>query len=146
MSGVNKVILVGNLGDDPQIKEFNDGGKICNLSLATSEKWKDKNTGEQKEATEWHRVVLSNRTADLAQKYLHKGSKVYIEGKLQTRKWQDDKGQDRYTTEVRGFQLQFLDSKGGSSYEPEHQKAKADGYQPQAKGPDDTGFEDDIPF
>lgn len=98
---VNKVILVGNLGQDPEVKSFQGGGRICNLRIATSERWKDKQTGEKKERTEWHMVVLSNDgTVGFAQQYLRKGAKVYIEGQLRTRKWQDNHGNDRYSTEV----------------------------------------------
>lgn len=103
--GVNKVIVVGNLGNDPEVKYLNNGGAVANITIATSESWKDKNTGEQKDKTEWHRVVLFGRLAEVAGEYLRKGSQVYIEGQLQTRKWQDQSGQDRYTTEivVQGF-------------------------------------------
>lgn len=101
MSSVNKVILVGNLGRDPEIRRLNSGDPVCNLSVATTDKWKDKNTGEKKERTEWHRVVIFNpHICDVAEKYLRKGSMVYVEGALQTRKWQDQQGQDRYSTEV----------------------------------------------
>ena len=115
---VNKVILVGNLGADPEVKQFQNGGQVCNLSVATSETWKDRNTGERQERTEWHRVsIFSEGLVKVAQNYLKKGSKVYIEGQLQTRKWQDQNGQDRYTTEVvlRGFNstLTMLDGAGG---------------------------------
>jgi len=120
---INKVILVGNLGADPEVRTMNSGDKLVNLSVATSESWKDKATGERKEKTEWHRVVIFNdRLADVAERFLNKGSKVYLEGQLQTRKWQDQSGQDKYTTEVvlqryRG-ELTMLDSKGdgGGSY------------------------------
>ncbi|TAH37621.1 MAG: single-stranded DNA-binding protein [Alphaproteobacteria bacterium] len=117
---VNKVILVGNLGKDPEVRATNSGGKICNLSIATSESWKDKSTGERKEKTEWHRVaIFSEGLAGIAEKYLRKGSKVYIEGALQTRKWQDKEGQDRYTTEIviSNFNgaLTMLDGKSGGS-------------------------------
>ncbi len=101
MSSVNKVILIGNLGQDPEVKSFQNGGKICNLRIATSESWKDKATGERKERTEWHSVTLqSDGLVGVAERYLRKGSKVYLEGKLQTRKWQDSSGADRYSTEV----------------------------------------------
>lgn len=110
--GINKVILVGNLGQAPEIKQLASGTTVANLSIATSESWKDKNTGELREKTEWHRIVLFAHLADIAAKYLGKGSKVYIEGKLQTRKWQDASGQDRYTTEITANQMQMLDSKG----------------------------------
>jgi single-strand DNA-binding protein len=115
---VNKVILVGNLGRDPEVRTFQNGGKVCNLSIATSETWKDKATGERKEKTEWHRVAIFNeRLADVAEKYLKKGAKVYIEGQLETRKWTDNEGKERYSTEVvlRQFrgELTMLDGRGG---------------------------------
>lgn len=119
MSGsVNKVILVGNLGRDPEVRQFQNGGQVCNLSVATSETWKDRQTGERKEKTEWHRVaIFSEGLVRVAQNYLRKGSKVYIEGQLETRKWQDQSGQDRYTTEIvlRNFnsQLTMLDGRDG---------------------------------
>ncbi len=114
---VNKVILIGNLGQDPEVRSFGNGGQVCNLSVATSENWKDKNTGERRDKTEWHRVVIFNENLiKVAQNYLKKGSKIYIEGALQTRKWQDQSGQDKYSTEVvlqryRG-ELTMLDSRG----------------------------------
>ena len=115
---VNKVILVGNLGRDPEVRTFQNGGKVCNLRIATSENWKDRNTGERRERTEWHSVaIFSEPLARIAEQYLRKGSKVYIEGQLETRKWQDQSGQDRYTTEVvlRPFtgNLTLLDGRGG---------------------------------
>ena len=115
---VNKVILIGNLGRDPEVRSFQNGGRVCNLRLATSENWKDKTTGERKEKTEWHAVAIFNdRLVDVAEKYLRKGSKVYIEGQLETRKWTDQQGQERYTTEVvlRQFrgELTMLDTRGG---------------------------------
>ena len=117
MAGVNKVILVGNLGKDPDVRYTPDGKAVTNITLATSESWKDKNTGQRQERTEWHRVVFFGGVAGVAGEYLRKGSKVYIEGKLQTRKWQDQNGQDRYTTEVvvDGFSgtMQMLDSRTG---------------------------------
>ena len=113
-SGINKVILVGNLGQDPEVKYTAGGAAVTTLSLATSESWKDKDTGSDQERTEWHRVVLWRRLAEIAGEYLKKGSKVYIEGQLQTRKWEQD-GQTRYTTEVIGRDMQFLDSRGSSS-------------------------------
>ena len=112
--GVNKVILVGNLGNDPEHRVLPSGGAVTNVSIATSETWKDKNTGQQQERTEWHRVVFFNRLAEIAAEYLRKGSKIYIEGSLRTRKWQDQSGQDRYTTEIVGNEMQMLDSRGGS--------------------------------
>ncbi len=114
---VNKVILIGNLGRDPEIRTMQNGGKVANLSVATSERWRDRNTGDMQERTEWHRVVLFNeRLIEVAEKYLRKGSKIYVEGQLQTRKWQDQQGQDRYSTEVvlqrfRG-ELTMLDGRG----------------------------------
>src|SRR5262245_30009519 len=115
---VNKVILVGNLGRDPEVRSFNNGGKVCNLSIATSENWRDKATGERKERTEWHRVAIFNeRLAEVAEKYLKKGAKVYIEGQLETRKWTDNEGKERYSTEVvlRQFrgELTMLDGRSG---------------------------------
>lgn len=116
-ASLNKVMLIGNLGRDPEVRTFQNGGKVCNLRIATSESWKDRNTGERRERTEWHSVAIFNEgLARVAEQYLRKGSKVYIEGKLQTRKWQDQSGQDRYTTEVvlQGFgsTLTMLDGRG----------------------------------
>lgn len=108
MRGVNKVIIVGNLGNDPDVKRFDNGGMITNISVATSEKWNDRQTGEPREATEWHRIVFNNKLAEIAAQYLRKGSQVYIEGSLRTRKYQDQNGQDRYITEIRADQMQML--------------------------------------
>ena len=149
---VNKVILVGNLGKDPEIRRTQDGRPIANLSVATSESWRDKNTGERKEKTEWHRVVIFNeRLCEVAQKYLRKGSKVYIEGQLQTRKWTDPQGQERYSTEVvlqnfRG-ELTMLDGKGegGSSGDDYF----SSGPRAQPSGPREdfsADLDDEIPF
>lgn len=113
MRGVNKVIIIGNLGNDPETRQFSNGGSVTNISVATSEQWTDKQTGEKREATEWHRVTLFNRLGEIAAQYLRKGSKVYIEGSLRTRKWQDQNGQDRYTTEIRADQMQMLDGATG---------------------------------
>ena len=110
MRGVNKVVLVGTLGADPQSKSFPNGGSVCNFSIATSEKWKDKQSGQWNESTEWHRIVVKNRLGEIAQQYLKKGSKVYIEGKLRTRTWKDQNNQEHYTTEVQADQMQMLDS------------------------------------
>ena len=129
-SGVNKAIIVGNLGDAPKTSVLPQGGAVTNFSVATSESWKDKQTGEMNERTEWHRVVMFNRLAEVAGEYLSKGSKVYVEGKLQTRKWKDQAGQDRYTTEIVGSQMQMLDSKESKP-------------QPQQNNGE---FEDDLPF
>ena len=143
-SGINKVILVGNLGQDPEVKYTAGGAAVTTLSLATSESWKDKDTGSDQEKTEWHRVVLWRRLAEIAGEYLKKGSKVYIEGQLQTRKWEQD-GQTRYTTEVVGRDMQFLDSRGSSSsdsssYEDINQDKSSQNL------PDSGITDDDIPF
>ncbi|MBK6277814.1 MAG: single-stranded DNA-binding protein [Gammaproteobacteria bacterium] len=111
--GINKVILIGNMGAEPETRYLPSGGAVTNIRLATSESWKDKNTGQQQERTEWHRVVFFNRLAEIAGEYLHKGSKVYIEGSLRTRKWQDKEGKDQYTTEIVANEMQMLDSRGG---------------------------------
>ena len=113
MRGVNKVILVGTLGRDPETKSFPNGGSLTQFSIATSESWNDKSTGERQEVTEWHRIVLNNRLGEVAQQYLRKGSKVYIEGSLRTRKWTDKEGQERFTTEIRGDSMQMLDGPRG---------------------------------
>ena len=143
-SGINKVILVGNLGQDPEVKYTAGGAAVTTLSLATSESWKDKDTGSDQEKTEWHRVVLWRRLAEIAGEYLKKGSKVYIEGQLQTRKWEQD-GQTRYTTEVVGRDMQFLDSRGSSSsdsssYDDINQDMSSQNL------PDSGITDDDIPF
>jgi len=120
--GVNKVILVGNCGQDPETKYMPSGGAVTNISIATSETWKDKQSGQQQERTEWHRVVFFNRLAEVAGEYLRKGSKVYVEGSLRTRKWQDQQGQDRYSTEIVGNEMQMLDSRSdnaGGGYQPQ---------------------------
>ena len=111
--GINKVILIGNLGKDPDVRYMPSGSAVTNVTVATSENWKDKQTGEKQERTEWHNVVFFNRLAEIAGEYLKKGSKVYIEGSLRTRKWQDKNGQDRYTTEIVANEMQMLDSRGG---------------------------------
>lgn len=113
--GVNKVILIGNLGNDPEQRAMPNGNAVTNITVATSESWKDKQTGQQQERTEWHRVVFFNRLAEIAGQYLRKGSKVYLEGSLRTRKWQDQNGQDRYTTEIVATEMQMLDSRGGQN-------------------------------
>src|SRR5690242_19692548 len=124
--GVNKVILIGNLGKDPEIRYTPNGVAVANLTLATSESWKDKQSGENVERTEWHRIVMFQRLAEIAGEYLRKGSKVYIEGRLQTCKWQDKTtGQDRYTTEILGDNLQMLDSKGGGADSAAYEKPSA---------------------
>ena len=151
--GVNKVILIGNLGKDPEVRYMPSGSAVTNVTLATSESWKDKQTGDKQERTEWHNVVFFNRLAEIAGEYLKKGSKVYVEGSLRTRKWQDkNTGQDRYTTEIVGNEMQMLDSRGagGGAY----QGGDSSNYQQQntakpapameTAGGDD--FDDDIPF
>jgi len=122
-SGVNKAIIVGNLGDDPKTSVLPQGGAVTNFSVATSESWKDKNTGQMQERTEWHKVVMFNRLAEVAGEHRSKGSKVDVEGKIQTRKWKDQSGQNRYTTEIVGNQMQMLDSKEAK---PQPQQSKGD--------------------
>jgi len=148
---VNKVILIGNLGRDPEVRYTNDGAKIVHLSLATSESWKDRNSGERRERTEWHRVVIFNeRLGEVAERYLHKGSKVYIEGQIQTRKWTDQSGADRYSTEVvlqrfRG-ELTMLDSRGEGGA-PAVAGAPAEARQGAVAGaPGGGDLDDEIPF
>lgn len=126
MRGVNKVIIIGTLGADPEVKQFSNGGSIANISVATSEQWTDKQSGEKREATEWHRVSLANRLGEIAAQYLRKGSKVYIEGKLNTRKYQAQDGTDRYATEVKAFSMQMLDSANGGQ---QNQQQGNQGYQ-----------------
>ncbi len=165
--GVNKVILIGNLGAEPEVRYMQSGDPVANIRIATSESWKDKNTGELQERTEWHNVVFFGRIAEVVKQYLHKGSKIYVEGKLRTRKWQTQEGQDRYTTEVVvdiNGTMQMLDSRpGGSSsvpYDdaPRGQPGPGPGPgpggpgrsapPPAAQAPDSGGmpFDDDIPF
>jgi single-strand DNA-binding protein len=144
-SGINKVILVGNLGQDPEVKYTAGGAAVTTLSLATSESWKDKDTGTDQEKTEWHRVVLWRRLAEIAGEYLKKGSKVYIEGQLQTRKWEQD-GQTRYTTEVVGRDMQFLDSRGGSSSDNSSSYEDSNQDMGSQNLPDSGITDDDIPF
>lgn len=146
--GINKVILIGNLGKDPETRYMPSGGAVTNVTLATSESWKDKNTGEQQERTEWHRVVFFNRLGEIAGEYLKKGSKVYVEGSLRTRKWQGQDGQDRYTTEIVGNEMQMLDSRGGSaSFDaPQSQGMSRPQSAPAPSAIPDSDFDDDIPF
>ncbi len=160
--GVNKVILIGNIGQDPETRYMPSGGAVTNISVATSESWKDKNSGEKQERTEWHRIVFFNRLAEIAGEYLRKGSKVYIEGSLRTNKWQDQSGQDRYTTEIIASEMQMLDGRGdgdapSSNYgggRPSGQSRPAPNRQAQPQSqsnqppiPEDDGFGDeDIPF
>ena len=153
--GVNKVILVGNLGADPEVKYMPNGNAVANVTVATSESWKDKQSGEQKDKTEWHRVVFFRRLAEIAGEYLKKGSKVYIEGKLQTRKWQDQQsGQDRYMTEIVANEMQMLDSRSGGTANYGQDRGAGSGSQPSQGGgqssppppPQSQDFDDDIPF
>jgi len=173
--GVNKVILIGNLGGDPEVRYMPSGGAVTNLNLATSESWKDKQTGQMQDRTEWHRVVFFNRLAEIAGEYLKKGSKVYVEGSLRTRKWQDNNGQERYTTEIVASEMQMLDGRGeggmgggsgmGSGMGGGYQQNDNSGYgqpqpsaprqqqqqqqpnqQPQQQPPAFDDFDDDIPF
>jgi single-strand DNA-binding protein len=145
--GVNKVILVGNLGKDPEVRYMPNGNAVANITLATSESWKDKQTGEQKENTEWHRVVLFRRLGEIAGEYLKKGSQVYIEGKLQTRKWQDNSGNDRYTTEIVANDMQMLGGRGGGgSAGFSADSAPAQSSQPAPAAAAAGDFDDDIPF
>ncbi len=155
---VNKVILIGNLGRDPEVRTMQNGARVCNLSIATGESWKDKNTGERKERTEWHRVVIFNEALiGLCERYLNKGSKVYLEGQLETRKWTDDAGKDNYSTEVvlrpyRG-ELTFLDSRndnaGGGNFAPQQQMGQVQGSSAPSMNqasPSMDDLDDEIPF
>lgn len=158
MRGVNKVIIIGNLGNDPEARQFDNGSSVTNISVATSEQWTDKQSGEKREATEWHRISLFNRLGEIAAQYLRKGSKVYIEGSLRTRKYQDSNGQDKYITEIRADQMQMLDSAGGqqqnnqSYQQPNQQKAPQKFNNQTSQAP--QGYaqqgaqvpEDDVPF
>ena len=162
--GINKVILVGNLGQDPDTKAMPSGMTVCNIRLATSESWKDKQSGEMKEQTEWHSVAMFGRLAEIAGEYLRKGSQVYIEGSLRTRKWQDKQGNDRYTTEIVANEMQMLDSRGagggsahggddygsGGGFAPEPRpapaRAPAPASAPAGKSDEPPAWDDDIPF
>ncbi|WP_022977800.1 single-stranded DNA-binding protein [Nevskia ramosa] len=162
--GVNKVILIGNLGKDPEVKYFPNGDAFCNLTLATSESWNDKASGEKKEKTEWHNVVFTRKLAEIAGQYLKKGAKVYVEGSLRTRKWQDKEGQDRYTTEILVNDMQMLDGRSGGgggggmsdddysqspptrTSPPARSSAPSRAPQPQAAPAAEHFEDDDIPF
>jgi single-strand DNA-binding protein len=149
MSSLNKACIIGNLGKDPEVRTTQGGTKVANISVATSERWRDKNSGEQKERTEWHRVTLWGKLAEIAEKYLHKGSKVYLEGKIQTRKWQDQSGADRYSTEIilQGFdaKLVMLDGKQDGERQESRESSQGAG---QGDGGDYSGgdLDDQIPF
>jgi single-strand DNA-binding protein len=150
MSSVNKVIIVGNLGRDPEMRTFPSGDQLASVSIATTDKWKDKQTGEMKEATEWHRVIFNGRLAEVVGQYLRKGTQVYVEGSLRTRKWSDKDGQERYATEIRADQMQMLGSRpdgGGDQRQGGYQRqpaARAPAPARSASGFDD--MDDDIPF
>ena len=150
--GVNKVILVGNLGKDPEVRFAPSGSAMANITVATTESWKDKQTGEKQEKTEWHRVVFFNRLAEIVGEYLKKGSQVYIEGRLQTRKWQGQDGQDRYTTEIVANEMQMLGGRpgggGDTAWNTSQQNAAPAQQQaaPQASTPPSDDFDDDVPF
>jgi single-strand DNA-binding protein len=152
--GINKVIIVGNLGQDPETRYMPNGKAVTNLRVATSESWKDKQTGEQREQTEWHSVVMYDRLAEIAAEYLRKGSQVYLEGKLRTRKWQDKEGRDRYTTEIQANEMQMLGARGGggggmgteSRAEPRPTSSAGGDRGAAAPMSQDEGFDDDIPF
>ena len=137
--GINKVILVGNLGADPESRAMPSGSAVTNIRVATTESWKDKNTGDQQDRTEWHRVAFFGRLAEIAAEYLHKGSQVYIEGRIRTRKWQDREGNDRWSTEIIANEMQMLGGRAGSGA-PAQEAAVAEASQPGAE------FDDDIPF
>ncbi|GJM14152.1 MAG: single-stranded DNA-binding protein [Pseudohongiella sp.] len=153
--GVNKVILVGNTGNDPEFRVMPNGNGVANVSLATSETWKDKNTGDQQEKTEWHRVIFFNRLAEIVEQYVKKGTKLYIEGRLQTRSWEQD-GVKRYTTEIVASEMQMLDSRGGGSAgdssfgqsgaAPAAKPQSSTSAAPQAAPANFDNFDDDIPF
>ena len=147
--GVNKVILIGNLGNDPDIRYTASGAAVANISLATAETWRDKETGDQQERTEWHRIVFFGRLAEIVGEYLKKGSQIYVEGRLQTRKWQDKEGNDRYTTEIVANEMQMLGSRGVSSGPSDIDQSptaeKAETGKPTKKQSDED-FDDDIPF
>jgi single-strand DNA-binding protein len=150
--GVNKVTLIGNLGNDPEVRYGKNGNAIANISLATAESWRDKDSGEQQERTEWHRVVFFGRLAEIVSEYLHKGSQVYVEGRLQTNKWQDKEGNDRYTTQIVANEMQMLGGRGGSTnnQEPAVEKsADASSEQNKQSSPNQSStddFDEDIPF
>jgi single-strand DNA-binding protein len=146
--GVNKVIVVGNLGQDPETRYIPSGSAVTNLRIATNESWKDKQTGEQKDRTEWHSVAMFGRLAEIAAEYLRKGSQVYIEGKLRTRKWQDKDGNDRYTTEIIADEMQMLGNKAGSDAPTINDSPPPTSAPPKSAPPQssENDFDDDIPF
>ena len=143
--GINKVILVGNLGKDPEVRYSPSGSAMANVTIATTDSWKDKQTGEKQERTEWHRVVFFNRLAEIVGEYLKKGSQVYVEGRLQTRKWQGQDGQDRYTTEIVANEMQMLGGRAGGGGGAEWSSSKPQDSSPAGAPPADD-FDDDVPF
>ena len=150
MAGINKVIIVGFLGNDPDVRTMPNGELVVNISVATSESWTDKNSGEKKEVTEWHRIVIYRKLAEIAAQYLHKGSQVYVEGRLKTRKWQDNNGQDRYSTEIQCDNFQMLGGRNqdAAQNQPAKQQNKQQKAQsrPQQSEPPVDAFDDNIPF
>lgn len=150
--GINKVILIGNLGSDPEVRYTPNGNAVANVSLATSTSWRDKQSGEMVDRTEWHRIAFFNRLAEIVGEYLHKGSKVYVEGSLRTRKWQDKNGQDRYTTEIIASEMQMLDNRNGGSggNQGDYNRSQQPASNSNNKQPEPTSFaddmDDDIPF
>ena len=149
--GVNKVILIGNLGVDPETRFLPSGGAVTNVTLATSESWKDKQSGQMQERTEWHRIVFFNKLAEIAGEYLKKGSKVYVEGSIRTRKWQGQDGQDRFTTEIVASEMQMLDGRGDGQAAAQQAQGQAPAQQqytapPGGFNPPADDFDDDIPF
>lgn len=151
--GLNKVMLIGNLGADPEIRYTQNGGAVANIRLATAESWKDKETGEQTERTEWHRVVMFGRLGEIAGEYLRKGSQIYIEGRIQTRKWTDKNNEERYTTEIVATDMQMLGGRGAgggggdaSSDSGRGHATRPERSAPAASNPSDADFDDDIPF
>lgn len=145
MASVNKAILIGNLGKDPDVRYSPDGSAITNITLATTESWKDK-SGEKQEKTEWHRVAFFGKLAEIAGEYLKKGSQVYVEGRIQTRKWQDKEGQDRYTTEIVADKMQMLGSRGGNAFEVADAPSESRPSKPSPKAGGFDDMDDDIPF
>lgn len=149
MASVNRVTIIGNLGKDPELRYAPSGDAICNITVATTESWKDKATGEKREQTEWHRIAFFGKLAEIAGQYLRKGASVYVEGKLQTRKWQDKNGQDRYTTEIRADEMKMLGGKpegAGQAQQESRQPAQKPAAAPSGGGSGFGDFDDDIPF
>ena len=144
--GINKVILIGNLGKDPEIRYTPGGAAVANVTIATNESWKDRNTGEMQERTEWHNVVFFSRLAEIVGEYLRKGSQVYVEGRLQTRKWQDKQGNDRYTTEIVANEMQMLGGRSGAGMPESRQSSGPDEDMPPPASSSGNDFDDDIPF